>query len=145
MLPRGGFCELGESDRLKARDTLNWESRLTWPVCWWISCEHFRGTPDALQSRVMSADSHVGKCIPLEKSLSSVGFVVSFSFFFPICLFIFGCAGTLLLPVGSFRMVSREVGGLLWFRYLGFYCGDFSCCKAQTLGMWGLSSCGSRL
>ena len=55
----------------------------------------------------MSAESRVGSEKRfLLKRVSSVGFAVRF--FFPIFLFIFGCAGILLLPVGFFLvMVSR--------------------------------------
>ena len=63
--------------------------------------------------------------------------------------FIFGCAGSSLLPelfpsCGELRLLSR--GGAWTCR-----CGGFSCCRAQALGTWasvvatrGLISWGSR-
>ena len=50
-------------------------------------------------------------------------------------LFIFGCAGTLLLPVVfSLAVVSRGWVGYSLVAVRAFHCSDFSCRKAQTPG-----------
>ena len=52
-------------------------------------------------------------------------------------LFIFGCAGTLLLPVVfSLAVVSRGWVGYSLVAVRASHCSDFSCRKAQTPGTW---------
>ena len=46
-------------------------------------------------------------------------------------IFIFGCAGSSLLPTGFFGWDEQ---GLLFIAVRAFYCGGFSCCWARAPG-----------
>ena len=92
----------------------------------------------------MSAESRVGSEKRfLLKRVSSVGFAVRF--FFSNFFIYFWLCWNFAAARGLFSSCGEQgVGGLLsccgaW----ASHCSDFSCCKAQTLGTWGLSSCGS--
>ena len=76
-------------------------------------------------------------------------FIYLFKFiylFFVFCFF--GFVGSSLLHTGFLQL--RRVGATLHCSTWASYCGGFSCCGAQALGVWasvvvarGLSSCGS--